>query len=325
MKKSVLKTAVCSVSIAMLLAMPMSSITANAEDAKFAINCPSEAMVGTDIATSVTCNSIDEFASLCFTLTYDPTYLKPRKNNENELLWNVNTDAGNPKNDSAEITEGENGILYLMIPEEVTYHELTLDLRFDVIAEGTADFTLDITEINRDPDTEITHGENPVATASITIKSQNIETTTTTETTTTETTTTTSTEAATTTSLTSSNETTTTTSNNSASETTTTTSAITASTDSNTTSSSTTQPTTPSTSNTESSSQSTTSTSSTTKTTTTTKSTTTTKTTTTTSNNKNNDGSVDTGDDFPVALLLASVGVAGVALVTTSPRKKDEE
>lgn len=317
MKKSVLKTAVCSVSIAMLLAMPMSSITANAEDAKFAIKCPSEAMVGTDIATSVTCNSIDEFASLCFTLTYDPTYLKPRKNNENELLWNVNTDAGDPKNDSAEITEGENGILYLMIPEEVTYHELTLDLRFDVIAEGTADFTLDITEINRDPDTEITHGENPVATASITIKSQNIETTTTTETTTTETTTTTSTEAATTTSLTSSN--------NSASETTTTTSATTASTDSNTTSSSTTQPTTPSTSNTESSSQSTTSTTSTTKTTTTTKSTTTTKTTTTTSNNKNNDGSVDTGDDFPVALLLASAGVAGVALVTTSPRKKDEE
>ena len=49
------------------------------------------------------------------------------------------------------------------------------------------------------------------------------------------------------------------------------------------------------------------------------------KTTTTTSNNKNSNGSVDTGDNFPVALLLASVGVAGVALVTTSPRKKDEE
>lgn len=44
-----------------------------------------------------------------------------------------------------------------------------------------------------------------------------------------------------------------------------------------------------------------------------------------TNNNNNNNGSVDTGDNFPVALLLATVGVAGVALVTTIPRKKDEE
>lgn len=322
MKKLLCTSVTCLSTIAALALAPFTSLYASAEDASFLINCPAEVTVNNEFAVSVSCNSADAFESLSFALKYDSSYLQVKTDQENKPIWNVNTDAGDPERDSVDIMEGETGILYIMMPNDVSYHYFNLDLTFNAISEGSSEFELDIAAI-KNGEIDITHGD--VAKANITVKPQNSETTTTTETTTTETTTTTSTETTTTSSLTSNNETTTTTSSNSTSEATTTTSATTASTESDTTSSSTTQPTTSSTSSTEASSQSTTSTSSTTKNTTTTKSTTTTKTTTTTSNNKNSNGSVDTGDSFPFALLLTSVGVAGVALITTSPRKKDEE
>lgn len=321
MKKLLPTSATCLATIAALALAPFTSLHASAEDASFLINCPAEVTVNNEFAVSVSCNSADAFESLTFALKYDSSYLQVKTDQENKPIWNVNTDAGDPERDSVDIMEGETGILYIMMPNDVSYHYFDLDLTFNAISEGTSEFELDIAAI-KNGEIDITHGD--VAKANITVKPQNSETTT--ETTTTETTTTTSTETTTTStsSLTSNNETTTTTSSNLASETTTT-RTTTASTESDTTSSSTTQPTNSSTSNTEASSQSTTSTSSTNRNTTTTKSTTTTKTTTTTSNNKNNNGSVDTGDSFPVALLLTSVGVAGVALITTSPRKKDKE
>ena len=300
MKRNIVKSFICGLSIAALSLSPLTAVCADTEDAKFSINCPSEVIVDNDFNTTIACNSAEEFASLSFKLTFDPSVLQLKKNDDGEVSWNVNTDSGNPANDSLDVTDAGDGIIYLMMPDEVTYHYLSLDLTFTAIKEGDSNLSVDVTEINKDSETPVTHAENPVAASAISVKAENTEPTTTTTTTETETTTTTETETTTTTELTTTtttSETTTTTTTNLPESTTTTTT------------------------NNSGSNNTTTTTPSTTKTTTTTvkQTTTTTKSATT----GNNSGSPDTGDHFPMLPLFVTLGAsASVAFVA---RKKRSE
>ncbi len=303
--------------LSIMVSMPLSA-SVSAEETAIAFKVSSaEETVGNDVWVDITSVGDVGFSSGKFCLHYNNEILE-YKGNDDGLKLPASSDI---KQDDISVTDDNQGITYIVFTVE-NINNADISFGFNAIAPGSSDMTLEVNELFDQNDEVVNY---TVDNGSVTIKA--VETITTTETTTTESTTT-STSTETTTAISSdssststSTETSVSTNDNPSSETTTT-----ASTEPDTSSSLTTQSTTNSnTSNTESSSQSTTSTSSTTKTTTTTKSTTTTKTTTTPSNNNNNNGSVDTGDNFPVALLLATVGVAGVALVTTIPRKKDEE
>lgn len=297
--------------LGIMASMPLNA-SVSAEETAIAFKVSSaEETVGNDVWVDITSVGNVGFSSGKFCLHYNNEILE-YKGNDDGLKLPASSDI---KQDDISVTDDNQGITYIVFTVE-NINNADISFGFNAIAPGSSDMTLEVNELFDQNDEVVNY---TVDNGSVTIKA--VETTTTAESTTTSTSTETTTATSSDSSSTStSTETSVSTNDNPSSETTTT-----ASTDSDTTSSSTTQPTTSSTSNTESTSQSSTSTNSTTKTSTTTKSTTTTKATTTSSNNNNKNGSVDTGDNFPVALLLATVGVAGVALVTTSPRKKDEE
>ncbi len=310
MKKNRFKSLICGLSVAVLSLTPLTAVCAETENAKFSINCPTEVVVDNGFSASVTCNSAEEFASLSFKLSFDPSVLQLKKNEDGEVSWKVNTDSGDPTNDSIDVTDAEDGIIYLMMPDEVTYHYLSLDLDFTAIKEGESTFAVDVTEINKDGETQISHDANPVATANISVKAENTEPpTTTTETTTTTTSESTTTTTTTSTTITTSSTTNSTTSSNKETTTTTTTTTTSntnsnnANTNNNTTSSSTTKPST-----------------------TTSKQTTTNKTTTTTKSNSSSNKSGEspnTGDNFPFLPLLVTLGAsASVAFVTKKSKSE---
>lgn len=307
MKNSIMTSFICGLSVAALSLSPLTAVCADTENAKFSINCPSEVIVDNEFTTSIACNSAEEFASLSFKLTFDPSVLQLKKNDEGKVSWNVNTDSGDPSNDSLDLTDAEDGIIYLMMPDEVTYHYLSLDLTFTAIKEGNSNFAVDVTEINKDSETPVLHDENPVATATISVKEEHVDPPTTTATTETETTTTsestttTTTTAATTTTLSESSTTSSTTSENNVI--TTTTSSDNVGANNNTTSSSTTKPST-----------------------TTSKQTTTSKATTTSKSNSSSNKSSEspnTGDNFPFLPLFVTLG-ASVSVAFVTRRNKSE-
>lgn len=304
MKNSIMTSFICGLSVAALSLSPLTAVCADTENAKFSINCPSEVIVDNEFTTSIACNSAEEFASLSFKLTFDPSVLQLKKNDDGKVSWNVNTDSGDPSNDSLDLTDAEDGIIYLMMPDEVTYHYLSLDLTFTAIKEGNSNFAVDVTEINKDSETPVLHDENPVATATISVKEEHVDPPTTTETettTTSESTTTTTTTAATTTTLSESSTTSSTTSVNNVIATTTSSDNVGA--NNNTTSSSTTKPST-----------------------TTSKQTTTSKATTTSKSNSSSNKSSEspnTGDNFPFLPLFVTLG-ASVSVAFVTRRNKSE-
>lgn len=315
MKKSLILPTLAS--IAALALTPFFSMIASAEDALFTINCPSEVVAGSEFSASVSCNSADEFASLSFALTYDSSCFQLKTDQESNPIWSVNTDMGDPNKDSVSIMEGGNGIIYIMMPDDVTYHYLNLNLTFDTVAVGSSDLKLIVTEINKDSDTEITHSENPVATANVIIKSQSTEPPVTTEPITTEPVSTT-TEVVSTTTV-------------SESSIVTTTSVVSSSTDSVTTTTESVKPTDPTTttagedkpisnSTTTTKPAATSSANATTTKANNAGDNTTTKPASTTTTNSN--GVVNTGDNFPaVALTFALSASAAVALITKRSNK----
>lgn len=319
MKNGFFKNAISAfAALSIMASMPLNA-SVSAEETAITFKVSStEKTVGNDVWVDITSVGDVGFSSGKFCLHYNNEVLE-YKGNDDGLKLPASSDI---KQDDISVTDDNQGITYIIFTVE-NINNADISFGFNAIAPGSSEMTLEVNELFDQNDQAVNY---TVDNGSVTINAKET-TTTTTEITTTSTSTSTETTSTVTSSSDSSStstntETSASTNANPSSETT-----STASTDSDTTSSSSTTQSTPSssTSNTVSTSQSTTSTSSTTKNTTTTKSTTTTKTTTTTSNNKNSNGSVDTGDNFPVALLLTAVGVAGVALVTTSPRKKDEK
>lgn len=289
----------------MCMSIPVSySVYADDTDAVFVVSSDSGS-VGDDASVSVTCNTDVEFVSATFELHYDPAIVDYKSY---EILSQDLT------SDDISFNPVDSGIIYVVVSvDNITNADVRFN--FSIVGEGTSDMTLDVKKLLNDSDEDVPYSVTNGTITGSKPEEPPTETTTTSESTTTETTTTTSETSSTSTSMSTD---VTSTSSESVSNSTTT-SVTTTSTESESNSQSTTQATQPATSSTTSTSQSTTSAASTTK------ATTTTKVTTTSINNKNSNGSVPTGDNFPLALLLASAGVAGVALVKTSPRKKDEE
>ena len=251
--------------------------------------------VGENVDITITADADTAFASATFVLHYDSSKLK-------FVDYSIPSNSGLNNENLTRVEDKDSGVVYLVLAEtEEDIKKANITMTFEILSAGDSQVSLEITDMFTTDGSEVSIPDVQ-ATGTITGIEKETEppVTTTAESSETETTTTT---------------TTTTVSSTEDSAETTTTSSIEAETQGTTTAASenndsqtTTQPS----STTLSSSRNNTTTS----TTTTTKST-----TTTTKSNNNNNGNVPTGDDFPVALLLSALGIAGVALVKSVPHQ----
>lgn len=251
--------------------------------------------VGENVDITIIADADTAFASAKFVLHYDSSKLK-------FVNYTIPTNSGLNNDNLTKVEDKDNGVVYLVLADtEEDIKNANITMTFELLSEGDSQVSLEIADMFTTAGSEVSIPDTQASGTITGVEKETEPSVTTTEPSETETTTSSSadsTEPSTTTSAESdSQEPSTTSSENSDSETTT-------------------QPT-------SSTNPSSSNNNSTTSTTTTTKATTTT--TATTTQPGNGTGNVPTGDNFPVGLLTSFVGIAGVTLVKTSPRKKKED
>lgn len=259
--------------------------------AKFSI-ANSSGNVGENVDITITADADTTFASATFVLHYDSSKLK-------FVDYSIPSNSGLNNENLTRVEDKDSGVVYLVLAEtDEDIKNANITMTFEILSAGDSQVSLEITDMFKTDGTEVSIPDVQ-ATGTITGIEKETEppVTTTAESSETETTTTTIT---TTVSSTEDSAETTTTSSIEAEAQGTTTAAS-----ENNDSQTTTQP-----SSTASSSSR--------------NSTTTTKATTTTTKQNSNNGSVDTGDHFPVALLLTAIGVAGLGIIKTAPHKEKD-